>query len=117
MNTEPKMVSAAWVLAAHDLGIEVIAPFVLTVGGREHKCLALVPHFGGGNGILVATLPSDRVLYADAKSTDYRCSFVDRELYGKYERTLFVETLTEWGFTGPARKRPAWLKEEPKEEP
>jgi hypothetical protein len=111
MNADHRKISKAWMAAARDLGVDVIAPFSLTVDGRDHEYLALVPHFGGGKGIVVAALPSDRVLYADAKSADYRCSFVNVELYGAYERAFFIETLTEWGFTGPAEKRPAWLNE------
>jgi hypothetical protein len=109
MNAEHKSISEAWKLAARDLGIEVIAPFFLAVDGREHEYLAHVSHFGGGKGIVVAPLPSDRVLYADAKSRDYRCSFVNGELYATYERAFFIDTLMEWGFTGPTENRPTWL--------
>ncbi len=76
---------------------------------HAHEFLAYVPHFGGGNGIVVAALPSDGAQYATAERAGYRCSFVNADLYGTYDRALFVETLTEWGFTGPAEKRPEWM--------
>ena len=111
ISVEHNRIVEAWRAAARDLSIDITAPFSLTVDGRVHEYLALVHHFGGGRGIVVAALPWDRAQYEDAESEDYPCSFVNVRRYSKYERAFFVETLAEWGYTGPAERRPAWLKE------
>jgi hypothetical protein len=49
------------------------------------------------------------VLSADARSAGYGYSFVNGELYCRYDRAHFVETLTEWGYTGPIERRPRWM--------
>ncbi len=112
MITEHKVVEA-WLAASRDLGITVIAPFTLSVNGRDQEYLAHIPDFGGGKGIVVASLPYDSASYAFAKSMNYRCSFVNVEMYRIYDRAFFIETLTEWGFTGSYEARPAWLPSPP----
>ena len=109
MNANGKNVLDAWLTAAGDLGFDVIVPFALNADGRDYENLVLVPHFGGG--ILVAGLSTDRGLRLDAKDAGYQCSFVNAERYGRYDRDFFVDTLSEWGFTGPEHKRPTWLKD------
>ena len=44
----------AWLTAAADLGIEVVAPFVLPVENGEIRCVAVVKQFGYRNGTLVS---------------------------------------------------------------
>ena len=106
----------AWRTAGRELGLEVVAPFVFMVGGRTHQCLAWVPNFSHQRGIVVAgTAPpdfwTDAQLAKDAASEGYGFSAVNVVCYKRYDRERFIETLTEWGFTGPSEKRPKWLTE------
>ena len=106
--------SAAWGEAGRALGIEVEAPFTLRHGSRDHVCLAYLPHFGGGAGILVAgtrspNFTTDKVFSGDAESDGYSWTFLNLCEYQKFDGRLFIETLTDWGCTGPDDKRPSWL--------
>ena len=110
----PESAVATWQEAARELAVEVVAPYVFAVEGREHRCLAFVPHFSGGIIVIGREPPNfrqDPQLNADAKRQGHRVSYVNLELYWKYDRELFTDTLMEWGFTGPEEKRPIWLKE------
>jgi len=109
LTTDHEGITRAWLAAGVDLGIDVVAPFTLIVDGQARTYLALVPHFGGGKGTVVAALPYAPVLAVHAKKADYRPSFVAVESYDSYRREHFIDTLMEWGFTGPTEKRPSWL--------
>lgn len=104
-----RSITEAFLTAGRELGIEVVAPFVLIVDGRRHEFPAFVPHFGCSKGIAVAPMPSDPTLSQAAQRADLGTSFVNPELYSSYGREHFIDMLTEWGFYGPAKKRPSWL--------
>src|ERR687896_631451 len=53
----------AWLEAAADLGIRVIAPFLFsTENGEAVLCEAHLPDFGGSNGILVGNCDSNQLV-------------------------------------------------------
>ena len=119
MTARDEDIAEAWKTAAKDLAITVVVPFTLEVDGRSHVCVAWVPDFGGSRGILVVpSRPPDfvthRVLAADAEREGYGASFVNVEVYGRYDRDEFIDTLREWGFTGAEHRRPAWLDDVPR---
>ena len=39
----------------------------------------------------------------------YYLSCVNARRYSRFEREHFIETLVDWGYTGPATVRPTWL--------
>lgn len=104
----------AWETAARELGFAAVVPFVLTVDDRTHECIAWLPDVGGPRGILVVGVspPDFRVdpaFVEDAERLGYAWSGVATSSYGTFERALFVETLADWGFHGPADARPDGL--------
>lgn len=106
-NTEAKVV-ASWKQAALDLGLRFVSPFVApSSAGFTHEYLGLVCTFGGHAGavIRVAREPSEQ-------SPDpvgdgyYRCILGPG--YERYDRQLFINTLNDWQFFGPASQQPEW---------
>ena len=102
----------AWKTAARELDIEVVAPFTFGVAGRTHECDAWVRDFGGGIIVVGENYPeyvASPLLIVDVERAGYGLSRVNIAFYDKYDRERFVETLEEWGFTGPLDRRPSWL--------
>ena len=94
--------AAAWVRAAGDLGVEVVAPYQLE-GGFEF--VALVRHFGGPNGMLIlGSWDKEHAAAAERSGFGYSC--MDSPFYQTYRRELFVEALTDWGWTGEPAAKP-----------
>jgi len=94
----------AWRQAATDLGLRLTAPFDTTdKQGRPIQVEGFLPDFGGPSGITFVSFarriqPANVGLYGS----------VLFEIYRKYERSLFIETLEDWGWFGPADGRPGW---------
>ena len=107
-------VTAAFREAGLQLGVEVVAPFQLPHPERHTLCIAHLPHFSRRLGIVVLptrppSFETDNQLRAHVEMLGYSPSFVNVTVYQKFERDLFIDTLREWGFTGPTEKRPSWL--------
>jgi hypothetical protein len=114
-NPASSRVVDVWRTAGEKLGFTVEAPYEFVLSGRTHSCLAFLPHFGTPKGIIVlGTRPprfeADRSIAADAAQAGVGCSFVNVELYGRYDQELFESTLSDWGYHGPSDKKPGWLK-------
>lgn len=114
MNADEKDAIKAWQRAAHELGIEVIAPFSFVRDGRKHDCVAWVRKFGRERGLVLAATSSpgfeiDEDLRKDATLEGYQWSAINVRAYATYHRDKFIEALTDWGFRGPADERPPWL--------
>ncbi len=106
MATERDMI-AAWQWAAADLGVQVSSPFA--VGDEEYP--VYVPLFGRPAGALPIWIGDERPrLGAEAKG--FFISLLNPEVYCKLDRTLFVETLVDWGWFGAPGEAPEWYKEE-----
>lgn len=110
MTAKDKLVTEAFLTAGRDLGIEVVAPFDVIVDGQTYRFLAFLPHFGGAKGMAVAAGPADSALYRAAQGAGHYVSFINTDLYNTYDQKHFVDTLSDWGYHGPAEGRPAWLK-------
>jgi hypothetical protein len=98
----------AWLDAAEDLAIEVTAPFVMTIGNSEVRCVALVHDFGGPNGTLVkhGQLEKDAWRLLDqVVELGYGYSYTDA---ATYERHAFVEILNEWCWARDPANAPDW---------
>jgi hypothetical protein len=101
----------AWRAAAVDLGIDVVAPFALSVNGRELRCFALVKGFGRSNGILLVGAESeqwkeggDRPIF----DLGYGVIHVWGETYAEYDRSSFIDALNDLGWKGDPDAAPDW---------
>jgi hypothetical protein len=109
-------VSQAWGKAAQLLKFEAIAPYSISVEDQVLDCVAFVPDFGGVRGTIVGILEppdlrTDKRLSLYAKEHGLFYSFLNPEEYATYNEARFKETLFDWGFFGPASRRPEWLVE------
>ena len=102
---------AAWLHAAKDLGIDVVAPFSASGEGQlEIVFPVLVRSFGNQLGTIVLPLNA-QALAEHAKQLGYFVSNVNEQSYASYERQLFVDTLDDWGYFGSSR--PSWYTGKP----
>jgi hypothetical protein len=115
---EDDLVSHAWRKAAEDLGIEVVAPFLVELpNGESRQFLALVKGFGTSSGTLVDAL---RYSFADAfreddeiaKRLGLSFSLVNPEAYADYDREHFIETLLDWGWADRDNGPPDWYQQQ-----
>jgi len=98
--------SKAWLEAAKDLGIRVVAPFnVQTTDDELVTYEAHVLDFGGAKGTVVGVL--DDKLRDCRAANGYYCSNLALS-YRYYERQHFIDTLNDWGWFGPSNCAPAW---------
>lgn len=112
-DAQESQVIAAWQRAATELNIEVQAPFHINSNGAPHEFVAFIPDFGGGTVVGCTRAPDftiDATLVRAAKDGGYHYSFLNISEYVRFDRHSFIETLEEWGFTGPPDRRPTWLK-------
>ena len=102
----------SWLTAATDLGIEVTAPFVLSVDGGEVGCVAIVRHFGQRNGMLVRRggVPEwQEVKELLDRATDRGYGFTHLgKSYAEYDRLSFIDALNDWGWAGESDAAPDW---------
>jgi hypothetical protein len=106
----PSILIQAWPEAAQDLGIEIIVPFVLTLkNGETVRADLLVKDFGP---TLVITDEAEETLNSLGDELGVEgygySAFCGEELV--YDRDLFIDTLNDWGWTGPGNRRPNWAK-------
>jgi len=110
MTESDTKIAEAWRRAAEDLEIRVIAPYVPP--GRIEEYLALVQDFGSDNGMLLLPLDADRSFVLVARQLGFGYSQLGRS-YEIYERTLFVDTLDDWGWSGDESAAPDWYSGKP----
>jgi hypothetical protein len=99
-------ISKAWVAAAADLGIRVVAPFALSTESGELLWFeAHIANFGGPNGTVVGNQDTGSC------NTRQRLGYYPSNLYPRYQtydRQLFIDTLNDWGWFGEKGKEPSW---------
>jgi hypothetical protein len=99
-------ISNAWHIARADLGVRVIAPYEARTGsGEVVACEAYLPDFGSPAGAIA--LGHDATGGRRTKLDGHWCSVL-YEPYEAYDRTLFIETLNDWGWFGPTGMEPDW---------
>jgi hypothetical protein len=104
-------VSAAWLEAAADLGISVIAPFSLkNATGEVIAYEAHILDFGGPMGTVVGGLEDD-VGDARRQSGFFLSNLANS--YQKYDPQLFIDTLNDWQWFGEKGKEPCWYTGKP----
>lgn len=109
-----KSVISAWLKASAELQVRVEAPFNLECDGTTFFCSAYVPDFGGQKGtILMVTLPPDfetnKELIKHAEKTGYTWSYLNGLEYANFDKEIFIEALSDWGYKGPLETKPSWV--------
>ena len=95
----------AWIEAGADLGLCVVAPFVLTTETGESLIYdAVVYDFGPERGMLLMEKWDESKARVAAKN-GYGYSCMDA---CQYQRGSAIEVLRDWGWSG-AQTPPAWL--------
>jgi hypothetical protein len=100
-------ISKAWLNAATDLGIRVVAPFPVKLSRDESLMYeAHILDFGGPNGIVVGLIERDHI--GDMRGRHgYGSSDLSSE-YREYKRELFIDTLNDWQWFGQKGEEPSW---------
>lgn len=106
-----RAIADAWLTAAVDLGIAVTAPARLTVGDQVEDFDALIEDFGSQAGTAVVALGSATPARAEmARTVGVFLSELSGGAYEEYDRTLFIDTLRDWGWFGEPSLAPDWLR-------
>lgn len=102
----------AWIEASKDLGIRFIYPYKFTgLNGIEYEVDGLLPDFGYGKGVLITSRKTDEEACIMADLTnDYHMTGLSPCCYDKYDKSLIIRTLSDWGWIGEEQKKPDWLK-------
>ena len=93
----------AWEEAAQDLGLEIITCF--KANNREY--LVYIKHFGSKEGTVIMDLNDPNELN-QGEVPGFFGSKLNPEVYNKYDRDVFIDTLEDWGWFGPIEERPDW---------
>ena len=103
----------AWLEAAKDLGIRVVAPFSLEITPGEATVYeAHVLDFGGPKGAVVGILEDDPPWKDIRKTYGYYGSNLGPQ-YRQYKRQLFIDTLNDWRWFGALQEQPSWYTGKP----
>ena|SRR2546423_1947890 len=100
---ELRRVIAAWSHAGAILQFRIHAPFCFFDGSDHREVLALLPDFGGPNGMLIAPTVApayqvDAALFKAATAAGFYCSFIDIERYSTFDEAIFLDALRDWGY-------------------
>lgn len=98
-------VEAAWRFAAALLTIRFECIPIQLPQWAEAFAVGYIPDFGGTKGMLLFLLDGPHELSSIAKENGFYCSFMS---YTSYERALFTDALNDWGYFGPADRKPPW---------
>jgi hypothetical protein len=106
-------IANAWSMAASDLGLDIVSPFVLVEQEKQYEFIALIKDFGSPQGTLIC-LPEewdDSGFAIVAEHNGFYCSGLYAQSYSRYDRQHFVETLKDWGWFGDELNMPAWYRD------
>lgn len=115
MSLDDRLVDA-WREAANDLGIRVVAPYLLRLpSGEEVACEAFIPDFGSTRGAIVLSEETERrERRALGKGDDLWTSVHPvKGTPRKYDRAAFIDELTDFGWFGQAEEAPSWYPSPP----
>lgn len=96
-------VVAAWVEAAVVLRIRFVA-------STESDIVGVLPDFGGPEGTAVGLIGVTPTLEAIGNR---HFSAVNPMSYAEFDHELWIATLNDWGWAGPADARPEWCSDAP----
>lgn len=101
-----------WNRAGKDLGLQIVAPFKLDLGhGSEILAPLLVRYFGGRNGTIVVTEYATVEPHVERlRQLGYGFSTLSEPTNDdSYDRSIFIEMLSEWEWTGDPAQKPHWI--------
>jgi hypothetical protein len=100
----------AWLDARDDLGIRVVHPFELvTNSGRKVQTLGVyLPDFGCPAGTLLSCRFDPEWIDDLLDDTYYYSSGLNPNAYEPYNRELYIQTLSDWGWYGANDQIPLW---------
>lgn len=102
-------ISQAWQDAAAELNIRVFAPHQIDLGKQCVDVEVFLPDFGGPDGTVgVGKANSD---FLDQLKSRHWLSVL-YESYRTFDRTLFIDTLNDWGWFGSGAP-PEWFTGKP----
>ena len=107
ISKKKKKIINAWKEASIDLKIEIETPFFLLTDRGLIKYDLLIKNFGRENGALIITI-DDMSEFNTAEKFGFFCSALNPDVYYKYDRENFIDTLNDWGYFGVAEKKPDW---------
>ena len=101
-----------WNMISDDFGIEIISPFELTFpGDRKLELVALVKNFGDIHGMVIARdYDSIEPFEREIRESGYGFSTNIGGIPEKYNRGVMASVLKDWGWSGPERDKPSWLR-------
>lgn len=110
LNRLKDRAARCWAEAAEDLGFTFLSPYqFMGVDQNIYQATGLLPEFGYGKGVLIVTRKDEDDVFKMAElSGDYFLSILNPASYEEYDRELFVETLSDWGWRAETEK-PKWL--------
>jgi hypothetical protein len=97
--------------ARDNLGIVIAAPYEVDIDDNvKVRAEILVKHFGGKNGTLVvANYAVVKPYLEQLRILRYGFSVLE-EPSEAYNREIFIEMLSDWGWTGDGAMKPAWFR-------
>jgi hypothetical protein len=101
-----------WHKAADDLGLEITAPFNLSLSsGCKLEAILLIHQFGGAKGMLIFTNYGDVEPYVnEIVDAGYGFSILDEPgEHEEYNKEEYIELLTDWGWCGDNDSWPVWF--------
>src|SRR5689334_8412927 len=100
--------------ACEELGLTVAIPFTMSLpDGGELRAQALLPQLGASKGMVIVSNYEDLLGRADELvASDYGYSVLSEpEPTETYDVESFAEMFRDWGWSGGAEKKPAWMQE------
>jgi hypothetical protein len=106
--SEREQLREQWRSVASELGLQFVAPFSLALADGSHwEFAALLPQFGGGQGMLIDSEHS-AAAFAAAAFAGYRVSSMLPESHHlPVDASNYIECLVDWGWAGESAA-PNW---------
>lgn len=97
----------AWQITADDLKLSVSFPWKQ----NEYELGILIRDFGSKKGTIVTGLNTN-LDFKKVEKEGYYYSQLGQG-YEKYEKSLYIDTLNDWGYFGDNENRPDWYNGKP----
>jgi hypothetical protein len=107
-----RRLASAWAQAAKTLGVEIVAPFSVTLpSGTRIDAPVLVKSFGARNGMLLLVDYAEvRHVLAALEDAGFGFSVLEESDQDEpFVVNHFVDMLRDWGWTGRQEDEPSWL--------
>ncbi len=101
-----------WKIAAKDLCLEIVTPFVLILSsGIKIEAELLLENFGASKGMIVINKYDQVAPFVDEIVNEgYGFAVLDEPVENEqYIRDDFIEMLNDWGWSGGKSEKPSWL--------